>query len=408
MRRVVVTGIGLLSPLGLSLEETVDSVFEGNCGIKVIEEWAEYKGFRAPIGAPLPDFDFPDYFDRKATRSMGRGALLAAYASIKALEHSGLDRSFLKGNPRVGVAYGSGTGSPEALKDFSRFIFEKSTRGIKATTYLRSMGHTCAANLGVFLGLSGRIVPTSSACSSGSLAVGNAYELIRSGQQDLMIAGGAEELDASIAVIFEALYASSSGKNAPEKSSRPFDKNRDGLVTGEGACSFILEDFEHAIARGAKPLAEVVGFATNSGGEHMTQQSKDSIEQCLRLSLADAELEKEKIGYLSAHATGTPHGDISESHATASVFGNSVAVSSFKGHLGHSLGGSGSTSAALSIEMMNREKFCPTLNLEQPDSDCAELDYIVGECRNIDTEYVMSNNFAFGGINTSLILKRAR
>jgi len=406
MGRVVVTGIGLLSPLGLNLESTVDSLYNSKCGIRVIDDWAEYQGFRNPIGAPLPDFDFPECFDHKVTRSMGRGAMLSAYASLNALENAGLERSSLKGNSRAGVAYGSGTGSPEALKDFSRFIFEKSTRGIKATTYLRMMGHTCAANIGVFLGLSGRIVPTSSACSSGSLAIGNAYELIRSGQQDVMIAGGAEELDASIAVIFEALYASSSGDNAPEKSSRPFDKNRDGLVTGEGACSFVLEELDHALDRGAKPLAEVVGFATNSDGVHMTQQSQDTIEQCLRLSLKDAGLEGQEIGYLSAHATGTPHGDASESHATASVFGNSVPISSFKGHLGHSLGGSGSTSAAISIEMMAREKFCPTLNLEEPDSSCAELDYIVGENRAINTDFVMSNNFAFGGINTSLIMKR--
>ena len=407
MRQVVVSGVGLLSPLGMCVEETLCGITSGKSGTKLIEEFKEYKGFRSYLGAPLADFEFPDNFSAKATRSMGHGAKLAVFATQKAFSDANLeDRSDLFESGRMGVAYGSGTGSPSAILDFSRFINEKSTKGIKATTYLKMMSHTCATNISIFYGITGRIIPTSCACSSGSIALGYGYESIKYGAQEMMLAGGAEEFNPAISAIFDTLYASSANNSAPQTACRPFDSERDGLIVGEGACSIVLEEKRHALSRGIKPLAELVGFSSNSDGYHMTLQKMETIAQCMEEAIIDAKIDKSELGYICAHATGTVHGDSVESKAIERVFPNGIPVSSLKGHLGHSLGGSGSSTVALCIAMMNRKLFSPTRNLNTVAQDCAKLDYIIGENRCIDTEYIMVNNFAFGGVNASLIFKR--
>jgi 3-oxoacyl-[acyl-carrier-protein] synthase II len=283
---------------------------------------------------------------------------------------------------------------------------EHTTDGINATTYLKMMSHTAPVNIGVFFGLTGRVITTSSACTSGSQGVGSAYEAIRTGKQVAMIAGGAEQLDATAAAVFDTLFATSVRNDAPETTPRPFDANRDGLVLGEGACTLILEELEHARARGADILAEVVGYGTNSDGQHVTQPSAETMAQAMRLALEDAELAPEDIGYVNAHGTATDHGDIAETAATAQVFGARMPISSLKSYVGHTLGACGAYEAWITIEMMREGWFAPTLNLESRDPRCAELDYITGEGRELQTDYVMSNNFAFGGINTSLIFKR--
>jgi 3-oxoacyl-[acyl-carrier-protein] synthase II len=285
-------------------------------------------------------------------------------------------------------------------------IDQKSTRGINATTYIKMMGHTAPVNLGVFLGVTGRIITTSSACTSGSQGIGYAYETIRSGRQIAMIAGGAEELCVTEAAVFDTLFATSVRNDDAETTPRPFDAERDGLVLGEGAGTLILEELEHAQARGARIHGEIVGFGTNSDGRHVTQPNAATMQIAMEMALADAGLPAAAIGYINAHGTGTDHGDIAESHATARVFGNRVPISSLKSYMGHTLGACGALEAWISLEMLRSGWFAPTINLKHIDPQCAELDYIVHEGRQTQCEYVMSNNFAFGGINTSLIFRR--
>ena len=260
--------------------------------------------------------------------------------------------------------------------------------------------------IGVFFGLKGRVITTSSACTSGSQGVGYAFEAIRGGSQDIMLAGGAEELCPTEAAVFDTLFATSTRNDKPDTSPRPFDRDRDGLVIGEGACTLILERRDHALARGAKIYAEIVGFDTNSDGAHVTQPSPETMQRVMEMSLADAGLSADVIGYVSAHGTATDIGDIAESHATRNVLGEKTPISSIKSYMGHTLGACGSLESWLSVEMMNSGWFAPTINLDNPDPECAMLDYIRGDGRNLDVEYVMNNNFAFGGINTSLIFRR--
>ncbi|RYY84031.1 MAG: beta-ketoacyl-ACP synthase, partial [Comamonadaceae bacterium] len=261
-------------------------------------------------------------------------------------------------------------------------------------------------NIGVFLGLTGRIVTTSSACAAGSQGIGYAFEAIQAGRQVAMLAGGAEELDAIDAAVFDTLFATSTKNDQPERTPRPFDAARDGLVLGEGACTLVLEELEHARARGARILAEVAGYGTNSDGAHVTQPQSQTMAQAMTLALESAGVPASEIGYVNAHGTATDHGDIAESAATQQVVGTRVPISSLKGFMGHTLGACGALEAWMTIEMMRAGWFAPNLNLENIDPRCAPLDYVRGDGRQVQTEWAMSNNFAFGGINTSLVFRR--
>jgi 3-oxoacyl-[acyl-carrier-protein] synthase II len=278
--------------------------------------------------------------------------------------------------------------------------------GLSANSYVRMMPHTTAANVGIFFGLRGRIIPTSSACTSGSHAIGYAYESIKYGQQTLMLAGGAEELCPSEAIAFDMLYATSRRNGEPRLTPRPYDRDRDGLVVGEGAGMLVLENLDHAQARGAKIYAELVGFGTNSDGVHVTKPEEETMRVVMELALRDAGLPPSAVDYVNGHGTATEHGDIAESRATSLVFGSRMPMSSQKSYVGHTLGACGALEAWFSIEMMRGGWFAPTVNLDNVDPRCGDLDYIAGEGRSLQAEYVMSNNFAFGGVNTSLLFRR--
>ena len=292
------------------------------------------------------------------------------------------------------------------MGDFGNMISRKTTEGINANTYIRMMSHSAAVNMGVFLGVTGRIIPTSSACTAGSQGLGYGFEAIQSGRQVAMLAGGAEELDATDAAVFDTLFATSTSNDAPQLSPRPFDAERDGLVLGEGACTLVLEELEHARARGAKILAEIIGFGTNSDGTHVTQPNPRTMAQAMRQALAGAGLPPEAIGYINAHGTATEHGDVAETQGTYEVFGGRTPISSLKSYMGHTLGACGALEAWMSVEMMRDGWFAPTINLRNVDPRCGDLDYIREGGRSLQTDIVMSSNFAFGGINTSLILRR--
>ena len=406
LKRVVVTGSGALTSLGDDWATFQHNLAGQVSGIRYIEDWDCYDKLNTRLAGPLPRFEVPAHYTRKKIRSMGRVALLATRASELALDDAGLLNDPVLGSGDMGVAYGSSTGNTEASKDFAGMLMLSDNNKITATTYIRMMGHTAPVNIGIFFGLKGRIHTTSSACTSGSQGIGYAYEAIKYGQQTLMVAGGAEELCPTEAAVFDTLYATSTANDNPTSTPRPFDRDRDGLVIGEGACTLILEELEHAKARGATIHAELVGYGTNSDGGHVTQPNAETMAIAMRLALADAQLKPADIGYVNAHGTATDRGDIAESTATAELFGNTMPISSLKGNLGHTLGACGSIEAWASIEMMNQGWFAPTLNLHTVDEHCAELDYITGSGRALDVEYVMNNNFAFGGINTSLIFKR--
>lgn len=405
-RRVVITGAGGISPLGNDWPSIHARLRECRNAVQRIDAWDIYAGLNTKLAAPAAPFELPPHYNRKTTRSMGRVALMAVRASELALEDAGLLGDPLLASGRVGVSCGSSAGTHSAIGDFGRMLNEHTTEGINATTYIKMMSHTAPVNIGVFFGLTGRVITTSSACTSGSMGIGSAYEVVRDGKQVAMLAGGAEQMDATASAVFDTLFATSVRNDAPQLTPRPFDAGRDGLVLGEGACTLIVEELEHARARGARILAEIVGFGTNSDGAHVTQPSAETMAVAMRLALEEANLPPEAIGYVNAHGTATDHGDIAESKATADVFGARMPFSSLKSYMGHTLGACGALEAWLSIEMMRAGWFAPTLNLEQLDPRCAELDYIVGAGRELQTDYVMSNNFAFGGINTSLIFRR--
>ena len=355
----------------------------------------------------MADFERPPHYSRKATRSMPRVALMATRATELALEDAGLLGDPLLDSGRVGVAYGSSAGGTDATAEFASMLVDHTTGDINATTYIRMMAHTAPVNIGVFFGLRGRVYTTSSACTSGSQGIGYAYEAIRSGAQTAMVAGGADALCATEAAVFDALYATSVRNDEPGRTPRPFDRDRDGLVIGEGAGTLILEDLEHARARGAPIHAEVVGYGTNSDGRHVTQPEADTMRVAMELALDSAALESEAVGYVSAHGTATDRGDVAEARATREAFGRPVPTSAFKSFTGHTLGACGVLEAWVAIRSMNEGWFHGTMNLDSVDTECEGLDHISGaDGRALECEYVMSNNFAFGGINTSLLFRR--
>lgn len=406
MRRVVITGRGALSPLGHDWPTVLARLQSRRNAVRRYDEWGAYKGLNTRLGVPCAGFELPEHYNRKSTRSMGRVALLATRASELALIDAGLLGSPLLKSGKVGISYGSSAGTPSSMSDFGRTLAEMNTQYINATTYIKMMSHTAPVNMGVFFGITGRIITTSSACTSGSQGIGYAYETIKSGRQVAMLAGGSEELDVTSATVFDTLFATSNRNDTPELTPRPFDASRDGLVVGEGACTLVLEDLEHALARGATIHGEIVGYGTNSDGQHVTQPNAETMAVAMRLALEDAALAPEAICYVNAHGTATDHGDIAETTATNAVFGERLPISSLKSYTGHTLGACGALEAWVTLEMLREGWFHPTLNLETVDPRCGALDYLDGEGRRIDGEFAMSNNFAFGGINTSLVLRR--
>ena len=403
MRRVVITGMGIASPLG----STVKSAFERlktyeNC-VSNWEKLDEFERLNTNLGAFVQGFVEPEYFNRKIKRTMGQVSVMSVVTAEDAFRDAGLlcDECIHK----AGVSYGSSMGSFDAVLDFYSMCIDKQVKMLNSGSYIKMMPQTTAVNLSLYFKTHGRLIPTSTACTSGSMGIGYAYEVIKDGYQDVMIAGGAEEIHPTQVGVFDTLYATSTKNDAPNLTPAPFDKDRDGLVIGEGAGTVILEEYEHAKARGAKIHAEIVGFATNTDGAHITNPNKDTMAEVMRKSLECAGLKPNDIGYINAHGTGTVNGDIAESVATEEVFGK-IPISSIKSYTGHTLGACGAIEAILGVEMMNNNWYPPTLNLKHPDEECGRLDYIMGEGRTLDCPYIMTNNFAFGGINTSIILKR--
>lgn len=406
MKRVVVTGVGGISPLGRDWPTIQAWLASYRNAVRYMPEWERYPDLNTRLGAPVTDFETPAHWTRKQLRSLGRVSRLCVAAAEDALSDAGLldDPSIRDG--RMGVACGSSTGSTADVSDMAKLLINGASPGFNANTYVRMMPHTTAANIAIFFGLTGRVIPTSCACASGSQGIGYAYESIKYGMIDMMLAGGGEELCPSEAYVFDPLYATSLKNDRPEASPSPYDSGRDGLVIGEGAGILVLESLEHARARGARIYAEVAGYASNCDGSHVTRPEQATMHACMQAALRDAGIAPSAVGYVNGHGTATEHGDIAETLATEALFGDAMPISSLKSYMGHTLGACGALESWFSIEMMRQQWFAPTLNLVDVDPRCGQLDYIRGEARHIDTEYVVNNNFAFGGLNTSLVFRR--
>jgi 3-oxoacyl-[acyl-carrier-protein] synthase II len=404
MRRVVVTGIGIASPLGCDLNEAASRLRANHSGVTAMPEWEGIGHFSPRVAAPVvvpKALEIP----HKAARTMGRVAQLAAVATGIAIRDAALGADELA-DGTIGLAYGSTNGSSKANEDWVRkLVANNSFLGMTSTTYLKFMSHTTAANLAIHFGVRGRVICTSAACVSATQAIGHGFETIGSGLADVMVCGGAEELHFSHAAVFDMLYAASKAFNGtPELTPRPFDQRRDGLVVGEGAGTLVLEEYERAKKLGKRIYAEISGFGTNCDGTHVTNPSSVGMRGAMELALRSARCGPETIDYVNAHATGTTIGDIAESQATHALFGDRVPVSSLKGHLGHTLGGCGAIELAFSIAMLRDGWIAATRNLEVVGDSCAPLDYVMGEARSAKVRRVICNKFAFGGINTSLVV----
>jgi 3-oxoacyl-[acyl-carrier-protein] synthase II len=409
-RRVVVTGMGLRSPLGATPQALVAGLQNDRCGVVTMPDWGKVEQLGTRLAGVCPEADINEKtIERKFRRSMGRVAIMATLSALDAVADAGLSEEQVA-NERCGISYGSTAGSSSEMEHFLRRVFERqSIKGSKSSTYLTFMSHTCAANLGIVFGCRGPLIASCTACTSGSQGVGHAYDAIRAGRADMMLAGGAEENHYMNAVVFDILMATSTRFNDdPAQSPRPFDNDRDGLVVAEGAGTLVLEEYEHAKKRSATIHGEILGFSSNCDGAHLTSPEASGMEAVMRGALRDAGLPAERIDYVCAHATATELGDIAESEATHSVFGDRTPVSSLKGFMGHTLGACGAIESIACLKMLQEGFVAPTRNLAKPDDRLAPLDHVMGDPRTAALDVVMNNNFAFGGINTSLIFGKCR
>lgn len=401
--RVVVTGIGLRSPIGNTIESVSEALRSSKTGVKYMPQWEEIDSLRTRVAGVIENLDDMN-IPRKHRRSMGRVAALACLAADNAIKDSGLSADII-GSPECGISFGSTEGSSNAMEEFLWQIFkEKSLKGVPSSSYLQFMSHTCAANIAAMFQCKGPVIASCTACVSGSQGVGFGYDAIKLGRAKIMLSGGAEEMHFMDAGIFDIMRATSTKYNdACHLTPRPFDRDRDGLVVGEGGACLVLEEYSHAAKRGARIYAEIIGYGTNCDGTHLTNPSDEGMAGAMRFALKEAGLPAEKIGHINAHATATEAGDIAESKATYSVFQDKVPVSAFKGYMGHTLGACGAIESIITIAMMRGGFIAPTRNLDNPDPRCAPINHVMGEVRDSRFTIGMNNNFAFGGINTSLI-----
>jgi 3-oxoacyl-[acyl-carrier-protein] synthase II len=405
LRRVVVTGMGAVSPFGKGVDLLMDSLMAGKSAVAVIPELAGIGGMRTRVAALAQNID-PKEIPRKFRRSMSTMSVYATLACQEAIASSRVSIEDCSGG-RMGISLGSTVGSPIATHEFYKaFIPENTIESTRATFFFQIMNHSCASNVAQILGITGRMLALSSACSTGNQAIGFGYEMIAFGKQDLMLCGGADEFHPLTAATFDIVNAGSTSYNdRPHMTPRPFDVNRDGVVCAEGAGVVLLESMDSALRRGATILAEVIGFATISDPENIADPHADSIESCMRAALADAGINPENVDYVNAHATGTIQGDVAESEAIKRVFRDNVPVSSLKGHLGHTMAASGALETIATIRMMNRGSLIPTLNLENVDPLCEGL-ALVRQVEQARIGTILKNNFALGGVNTCIVLRR--
>ena len=401
-RRVVVTGIGIVSCIGNNKEEVLDSLKAGRSGISYCEDYAE-RGFRSHVHGK-PKIDPTEHIDKKLLRFMGDGAAYNYIAMEQAIADAGLTESEVS-NERTGLIMGSGGPSTKNMLWAWDTAREKSAKRVGPFMVPRIMSSTNSATLATPFHIKGVNYSISSACSTSAHCIGNGAEMIQWGKQDIVFAGGGEELDWTMTVVFDAMPALSSGYNdTPEKASRAYDKNRDGFVIAGGGATVVLEELEHAKARGAKIYGELVGYGANSDGFDMVQPSGEGAVRCMKLALQGL---NEPVGYINTHGTSTPVGDTRELQAIKEVFGDKVpTISSTKSMTGHSLGATGAQEAIYSLLMMENDFIAPSINIDELDEEAEGLPIARERIDNAGLNLVLSNSFGFGGTNASLAFRK--
>ncbi len=406
MRRVVITGAGAVSPLGVGVPALVGGVEAGRGATRRMESWDGFKGLRSRVAALAP-LENERAIPRRYRRTMGRMSLFAYQAAVEAMAEAGLG-SADTASGRMGCAVGSTMGSAISLnRAFEAMIPNRDLSELSSTLFFQCVSHTAAMNVGQALGLGGCVFAPSAACASALQAIGLGFDLVRSGRQDVMLCGGAEEVHATVTGSFDLLYAASTRYNdAPERTPRPFDADRDGLVCGEGSGILVLESLDRARRRGAPILAEVLGFHTCGGGDHVSESNRKAMADCMRGALADAGLDAGRVDAINAHATATLQGDGEEVAAIREVFGGAVPTSSLKGHLTHTLGASAALELIVALAGMRRGRVYPTRNLERVAPECEGILHVRDAPAPVDIRVLAKNSFAFGGICAVLLCGR--
>ncbi|MFH1154729.1 MAG: beta-ketoacyl synthase N-terminal-like domain-containing protein [Pseudomonadota bacterium] len=407
-RRVVITGCSAITPIGYSREDILRNLETGTSGVgRIRDNELLIEKLNTHVFGTV-DYPIPCDFERRFRKTMGPVSVYACQVAGDVIRQSGLDREFL-GAGRAGVAFGSSHGSTSVLKTIYQACFNADASErfpISAVDYLKSMVHTTAVNITRMFGITGRVICSPSACTTSSQSIGYGYELIRYGVQDAMICGGAEEYDTTTAAVFDNLLACSTHYNdTPHRTPRPFDADRDGLVVGEGAGAVMLEELESARKRGAVILGEVIGFSTNNNGGNLIMPDLAGVTKTLEMGLESAKISALDVDFISAHATATRIGDVVEARAIHKVYGDRPMVTGLKSYMGHTIAACGVIETILTLYMMDRGFIAPTLNLDHVDERCAMIRHTPGLVQSrINCAAIL--NFAFGGINTSLIIKR--
>lgn len=410
-RRVVVTGMGMITPLGDSLESSWDAMLAGKSGIRPIEAF-DTEGFPVRFGGAVPEFDLGEYIPPKEARRMDGFIQFGLVTGVQAMRDAGLEVTD-ENRQRIGVAVGSGIGGIVTIETCHSVLLEKGPGRVSPFFVPSCIINMVAGHLSIMFGLQGPNIAITTACTTGTHNIGFAARMIQSGDADVMLAGGAEKSTSPTTMAgFAAMKALSTRNDAPALASRPWDKDRDGFVLSDGSAVMVLEEYEHAKARGANIYAEIAGFGMSADASHMTSPSESGAGAALSMNnaLRDAELDAAAIDYINAHGTSTPLGDVAETMAIKSVMGeaaDNVAVSSTKSMIGHLLGAAGSVEAVVSVLALKDQVAPPTINLDNPGEGC-DLDYVPHEAREMPMDVVLSNSFGFGGTNGTLIFTKVR
>lgn len=397
-----------MTSIGQDLDTFWNSLMEGKSGVSRIEAF-DVSDYTTQIAASMKDFNPEDYMDRKEARRMDRFVQLAVAAGSKALEDSGLEIGVNADAERVGVSIGSGIGGLGTWEDQHNILLEKGPKRVSPFFIPMMIANMASGQMSINLGAKGPNTTQVTACATGTHSIGDSYRLIQRGDADVMICGGAEATIRPTGMAgFCAMRAMSTRNDEPEKASRPFDTGRDGFVMGEGAGVLVIESLEHALKRGAKIYAEVVGYGLSADAHHITEPDPDGAARCMKMAIRDAGIAPEDVDYINAHGTSTPVGDRSETKAVKMALGDhayKVAVSSTKSMTGHLLGAAGGVEAVICGLSLKNQTIAPTINLEDQDPEC-DLDYVPNHPRKADLDVVMSNSFGFGGHNATIILKK--
>lgn len=403
MKRVVITGMGIYSSIGKNKEEVTQSLREGKSGIG-IEPLRTEMGYRSPLTGILEVPNLKGVLDRRLRAGLAEEGIFAYMATEEAFKQANIDLEFLENN-EVGILYGNDSSAKAVIEAHEVLKLKKDTALLGSGAIFQSMNSTITMNLSTIYKLKGINLTISAACASGSHAIGLGYHMIKCGLQKIILCGGAQEVNAYSMGSFDALGAFSTRVDEPTKASRPFDKNRDGLVPSGGAASLVLEDYDHAIQRGATILAEVTGYGFSSNGSHISQPANEGSYRAMLMALEDSGLKVEEIDYINAHATSTPMGDGFEALAIAKLFGKNIPVSSTKSMTGHECWMAGASEVVYSILMMHHDFIAPTINFEEPDEYSAGIQ-IINKTTEKKLNHILSNSFGFGGTNSALIISK--